>query len=288
MKGRRLIDCNVVLNESWSMAMKIIINKVCTLILWVCISPLALADYVDSFAPRHQLATQLAPALQAAFPQASIKAFSGQIIVNAPDEASFRQIRALAEQLDTAQRSVTITVEQRAMQDSQQQAAGVNGGVVISNQGSSARLGIELSQQHSQAQASSRQSLRTLDGSNAMIMLEQQRFIPQLSFIYRPGYTIVQHGGTWQAAGTGFYVAPSLLGDGRVNLKLAPQSSSFNRDGSINAHQTYSEVEGRLGEWLPIGETRSEGSNDRRRLAGVDQQSNQARFTVWVKVELAR
>lgn len=263
------------------------INLVWGLILYLGILMQAQAEVVDSFAPRHKLASQLAPALQAAFPTASIKAFSGQIIVNAPDEASFRQIRALAEQLDTVQRSVTITVEQRAMQQSQQQAVDVNGGVVISNQGSAAHLGLELSQQQKQSEVSSRQSLRTLDGSNAMIMLGQQRFIPQLSFIYRPGYTIVQHGGAWQAAGTGFYVAPALLGDGRVSLKLAPQSSSFNRDGSVNAHETYSELEGRLGEWLPIGETRSEGSNDRRRIAGVDQQSNQSRFTVWVKVDLA-
>lgn len=259
----------------------------CGLILYLGIAIHVQAEVVDSFAPRHKLASQLAPALQAAFPAASIKAFSGQIIVNAPDEASYRQIRALAEQLDTATRSLTIQVEQRALQQSQQQAAGLNGGVVISNQGSSARVGLELSQQQSQSEAVSRQSLRTLDGSNAMIMLGQQRFIPQLSSIYQPGYTIVRHGGAWQAAGTGFYIAPALLGDGRVSLKLAPQSSSFNRDGSVNAHETYSELEGLLGEWLPIGETRSEGSNDRRRIAGVDQQTSQTRFTVWVKVELA-
>ncbi|WP_373974554.1 type II and III secretion system protein [Chitinibacter sp. SCUT-21] len=256
------------------------------LMLGMSLFNVAYADYVDSFAPRHKLASQLADVLQAAFPDASIKAFSGQIIVNAADQPSYERIRAFATQLDTATRSLQITVEQRAQSQTQQSAVGVDGELVLSNQGTAGRVELEMQHQQNQRQAFSQQRLRTLDGSNAMIMLGQQRFIPQLSFVYRPGYAIVQHGGAWQAAGTGFYVAPSLLGDGRISLKIAPQASSFIRDGSINVHQTYSEVEGRLGEWLPIGESRSEGSNDRRRIAGVDQQANQARYTVWVKVEL--
>ncbi|WP_410499117.1 hypothetical protein [Chitinibacter sp. S2-10] len=245
------------------------------------------ADYVDSFAPRHKLATQLAPALQEAFPQATIRAFSGQLIVSTPDEASFAAIRALADQLDVATRSLRITVEQRAIVAAQSRSVDVDGKVIISNQGSNAQIGIALDESRRNGSANSRQMLTTLDGSAAMIMLGQQRFIPQVSFIDRNGgrndERIVLHGGVWQSAGNGFYTTPTLLGDGRVNLKLAPQSSRFNADGSIDLHRVYSEVEGRLGEWIPVGETFSTSDS---RSDSSDRMAQQNRFSVWLKVEL--
>ncbi|WP_157669709.1 hypothetical protein [Chitinibacter sp. GC72] len=268
MNGKLIIGCMAILMLGMSMTLR--------------------AEYVETFTPRHQLATQLAAALQDAFPAAAVRSFSGQIIVTAPDEASYRKIRALAAQLDQPVRSLTITVEQRSLAERQVQALDAQGRVVIGAQGSEARLDLGLEQQQGRSTAVSQQTLRTLDGGTAMIMLGQQRFVPQLSFIHRPAYQIRQYGGVWQVAGSGYYVAPALLGDQRISLKIAPQASSLQRDGRVNVHEVYSEVEGRLGEWLPIGETQAESSSDRRRLAGVDQRASLTRYSVWVKVELAQ
>ncbi|QLG86956.1 hypothetical protein HQ393_01140 [Chitinibacter bivalviorum] len=268
--------------------MSSLLNIVLAAILLVGMFSSAFADVVDSFAPKHKLATQLALVLQEAFPKASIRAFSGQLVVSAPDQAVFAQIRAMADQLDTPTRSLRISVEQRDSSQRNAQSLDANGAVIVSNQGSRAAISVTAGEGQSQRTQTQQQMLTVLDGAQAMIMLGQQRFIPMIGFRYRPGYTIVQHGGAWQSAGSGFYVAPALLGDGRVSLKIAPQSSSFNRDGSLDLHATYSEVEGRLGEWLPIGQTKMEGSNDRRRIYEVDEQQVQTSYTVWVKVELSR
>ncbi|BCL76164.1 hypothetical protein JHS3_19000 [Jeongeupia sp. HS-3] len=237
----------------------------------------ALADVVDTVQLRHKTASELAPLLQQAFPDAAIQGFYDQLVVRAPDEATFARISALVSRLDTPTRRLTVSVEQR--ESGSRSGLDADGSVVISNRGSGAVVAIDAQRSRDTRQAAV-QRVTTIDGGRAMISLGESRFVPTLSWVFRPGYSIVTQGGQWQSVGSGFWVEPQVVGE-RVQLRLYPQSSRFNGNGSIDQRAVYSEVAGALGEWLPVGE-----STQQARGSGIGSRVQAATvYTVWVRVD---
>ncbi|WP_027470005.1 hypothetical protein [Deefgea rivuli] len=261
-------------------------NNVYVAILAWCISGNGFAEIVETVTLRHQLADQVVPVLQGAFPQARIQAFHGTLIIAAPDEASYAQILALLQRLDTPMQNLVVTVEQRSLQKGSNVGVSTQGGIAVSNRG--VGFGITLRGQDRQSQSTglSRQTLRILEGAEGRIHLGQQRFVPQISFWFRPGFTITHVGGQWQSAGTGFYVAPRRIGENDIALRLLPSQREFTRGGGTQGHEIYSEVQGRIGEWLPVGETQQmQSSQERGLLSGLNGNQTQS-FSVWVKVDV--
>ncbi|WP_432719330.1 hypothetical protein R0381_000530 [Jeongeupia wiesaeckerbachi] len=247
-------------------------------LLLVALAGPALADVVDTLPLRHKPAAEIVPALQQAFPDAGISGFYDQLIVRAPDAETLARIAALLERLDTKTQRLTVTVEQR--ESGAQSSVDADAAVTLSNRGSAAAVRLGATQ--ASGTRSALQQVATMDGGRAMISLGESRFVPTLSFAFRPGYRIATYGGAWQSAGTGFWVAPQMLGS-QVRLRLYPQSSRFNADGSIASREIYSEVAGALGEWLPVGESTQQASGAG---LGASAQST-SRYTVWVRVEVA-
>ncbi|WP_156129002.1 hypothetical protein [Chitinibacter sp. ZOR0017] len=244
---------------------------------------LAQAQSLLTYPPRHQLATDLAPQLQAVLPQATVRAFNGQLIISAPDESTLTQARQLLQALDQRSKMLRISVRQSELSATRQWQVGVDG--VLRWPGES-ELSLNANAEQNRQQRNLEQTLSVVEGGEAMISLGLQRFIPQLTFRYRPGYQVQSYGGQWQSVDNGFYAQAHTLGE-RVRVRLHPYSATIGRDGVVQQQQAYSEVEGRLSEWLPVGETRQEASSDRRRINGVDQQETQASYVIWLKVEVA-
>ncbi|HSC80597.1 MAG TPA: secretin N-terminal domain-containing protein [Chitinolyticbacter sp.] len=251
-------------------------------LLTLLLSLPVLADRVDVIELRHRTANEVAPVLRDTLPSTSIQAFNNQLIIKSPDNATYEQVLALIDQLDTAQRNLVVTVEQRQGQ-SRSGAAMALDGVVISNRGIGA--GIRLFGGGSNSYSGGTQSVRVLDGGQAYIRLGSSRFYPEIGFGYRDGYAIAIRGGSWVDAGTGFWAQPRLVG-GDVMLTLYPESSRFERDGSIASSGVHSEVRGRLGEWLPVGSSALSGSaSSVGTVSGSGTRASS--YTVWVKVDEA-
>lgn len=267
-------------------SMQALFNKMWMFIPSLVFSTALHAEIVETVTLRHQLADQVVPVLQGAFPQARIQAFHGTLIIAAPDEASYAQILALLQRLDTPMQNLIVTVEQRSLQQGGQAGAQTRGGVVISNNGIGVTMGMTGQDRRFQSTGNSVQTLRILEGAEGRIHLGQQRFVPQISFWFRPGFTITHVGGQWQSAGTGFYVVPRRIGENDVVLRLLPSQREFTRGGGTQGHEIYSEVQGLIGEWLPVGETQqTQNSQEQGLLSGLSANQTQ-RFSVWVKVEL--
>jgi len=268
--------------------MKPLIKLACVAILQIMNAAFSHAEVLETIVLRHRLADQVLPVLQSTFPQARIQAFYGTLIIAAPDEQSLAKITHLLQQLDTPLQNLIVTVEQRSSNHAMQSGIETQGRVVIRNGAVDANGQLTLQDQQSQTQRSSVQTLRILDGAEGFIQLGQQRFIPQLSFIHRPNYSIVHVGGVWQSAGTGFYVAPRRIGDSAVALQLMPQQRRFTSATAREGQVVWSEVQGQLGEWLPIGETRQQQTQNNQGLLSRSSGSLEQTYTVWVKVELSK
>lgn len=254
------------------------------LLCFFLISNAVWADRTDVIPLRHKLPEDLVSPLRQTFPEAGIQTFNGQLIVRAPDDATFRRIVDLVNRLDTATRSLRITVEQREGSSTNSRRIDAQGQVIISNRGSGGQITINGDQRDSQRSSNASQSVRTMDGSPAFIQLGSQRFIPTLSFSYRPGYRIATVGGEWQSAGTGFYAEPRLIGD-QVQLRLSPQSSHFTANGNVNVKSVYSEVQGQLGEWLPIGESVQQSAGEQSGSTSNGSMQGSKRYSVWARVD---
>lgn len=258
------------------------------ILLILVFSGMVRAEVVETISLKHRLAEQVLPVLQATFPQARIQAFYGTLIVAAPDAQSMNQITQLLQQLDTPLQNLIVTVEQRSSNRDAQSGIDSQGRVIIRNGDVDVNGRISLQDQQSQVQRSSVQTLRVLDGAEGFIQLGQQRFIPQLSFVYRPNYSISHYGGVWQSAGTGFYVAPRRIGETGVSLQLMPQQRRFVGARGTEGQSVFSEVQGQLGEWLPIGETRQQQSSNTSGLLSRSSGNAENTSTVWVKVDLPK
>jgi hypothetical protein len=267
---------------------KTILNMVSIVILLLFFSVASRAEVLETITLRYRLAEQVLPILQATFPQARIQAFNGVLIVAAPDAQSLAQISNLLQQLDTPLQNLIVTVEQRSTSREGQSGLSTQGGVVIKNGDVDLTGRVTVQNQQLQSQRSSMQTLRILDGAEGFIQLGQQRFIPQLSFVYRPNYSIAHFGGQWQSAGTGFYVAPRRIGATAVTLQLMPNQRRFTGKSSTEGHAVFSEVQGQLGEWLPVGETRLQQASNEQGLLSTQSVSREQSYTVWVKVELPK
>lgn len=261
-------------------------NKILMAILAWGISALLHAEIVETVTLRHQLADQVLPVLQGAFPQARIQAFHGTLIIAAPDAGSYAQILALLQQLDIPMQNLIVTVEQRSLQEGARVGVQTRGGMVISNNGLGMAIGLSGQDKRMQSMGNSMQTLRIVEGAEGFIHLGQQRFVPQISFLFRPEYTIAHYGGQWQSAGTGFYVMPRRLGESEVVLKLLPSQRQFVSGGRTQGHEIYSEVRGRIGEWLPVGETRQVQSSNEQGLLSNFNGSATNSHSVWVKVDV--
>lgn len=246
----------------------------------------AWAERTDVVPLRHKVAEEIVPALRQTFPEAGFQSFNGQLIVRAPDEATFRRIVDLVTRLDTRARTLRITVEQRESDSGSDTRIDAQGQVVIANRGGGGELAIGGDSREASSHAVSRQTVSTLDGLRAWIELGSQRFVPVISFVHRPGYRIVTHGGVWQSAGTGFQVEPRLIGE-QVQLRLAPQTGRLLPHGAVSVSRSYSEVLGRIGEWLPVGESTQEAGSDEHGLFSRSGAQALKRYTVWVRVDVA-
>ncbi|GAA5786058.1 hypothetical protein GCM10007860_31320 [Chitiniphilus shinanonensis] len=248
--------------------------------LFALVAGFALAERLDVVPLQHRTAEDLAPVLRGAIPKASFQPMNNQLIVRSPDTATYQQVLDLLARIDQPARNLTVTVEQREGESRSGRTLALDG-IGISNRGFG--IGIRLFGGGSRSDSVATQSVRVLDGQHAFVRLGSERFYPSIGFGYRPGYSIVLAGGTWVGAGTGFWAEPRVVGDNQVLLRLYPESSRFEPDGSISEHSVYGEVRGQLGEWLPVGQSTIARAGSNQGTSGTSSSG----YTVWVKVDPA-
>ncbi|WP_295443520.1 secretin N-terminal domain-containing protein [uncultured Thiodictyon sp.] len=104
------------------------------------------------------------------------------------------------------------------------------------------------------------QEVRTLDGRSAFISIGQDQPVAYRQLNYSPGGTVVQEGIDYRSSESGFYVVPRVQGD-RVTLEISTRADSPGAQGSRETSAVEAQVQGRLGDWLPVGLSNERESN---------------------------
>lgn len=125
------------------------------------------------------------------------------------------------------------------------------------------------------------QEVRALDGYPAFIAVGQEQPLSYRELAIGPHGALVRQGQEYRRAERGFSVLPRVQGD-RVLLEIETRSESPGRGGAVDTGTLISRIEGRLGDWIPIGAS----SDSRQSRSGGLLYGTQGRRETLNQVEL--
>lgn len=249
------------------------------------------AQSIEVLTLRHRSADDVLPLLQPFVePGGALTGRGNQLIVRV-SPANLRELQALLATLDRAPRQLLITVRQDRASDESQQGLRADGSVVIDSRrgrggDSSSSVTIEMQNSRTTAARSSGQSIRVLEGSRALLNIGTAIPFTFRQYLAGPQGLTALDTTTFVEAVTGFAVRPLLAGD-VVTLELAPVDTTLSARGpSLERAQLMTRIQGRLGEWIAVGDADLREQAQRSGVGGTASRMASSSRGVWVKVEL--
>lgn len=241
------------------------------------------AQSIEVLTLRWRSAEDLLPLLQPFVEPGGALTGRGSQLYLRSSPANRRQIEDLLARLDAAPRQLLITVSQDRADDDAQRTLGADGSVTVTTRRSAGALTVEAGSTRSSSTRAATQSIRVVEGGRASIAIGSA-----IPFVFRQWAVTPQGlteltGTTYYEAVTGFAVRPRLSGE-IVTLELSPEDARFTGGGSERS-ALMTTVQGRLGEWIPLGGAEVHGESTLRGAAALDTRSNASRHGAWVKVE---
>ena len=276
--------------------------------LLVAIQPVAVlaADEIHVIALKHRTAQELIPVIRPLLgPTDAVSAMDYRLLVRTSPKR-LADVERVVQQLDVAQRNLTLTVRQGSQAENRGTSQGLSGevsvgrdarvtlprganddrGAVIEHQSGDARLRYQTRTERGSASDERTQTLRVQDGKPTYIRLGQS--VPHVKrIIALSGRQLtVAQGVEYQNVVTGFEVLPRVQGE-RVQLDIMPRLSSLAdpASGLANFQELRTTVNVRLGVWIDLGAISGAGENIRRAIVESATAGSAEQRTVWIKVE---
>jgi len=243
------------------------------LILWGLV-PGALADYpLEIVELQGRQSDEMIPIIRPLVGADGVVTGTGNKLIVRTSPQRMQQIREVLQQLDRPPRRLMIYVRQGRLTraDLAYAAAGVNlggdhGRVVAGVPVPADGLGVQLNQRQTVGGLDADQRVQAVEGYPAYIAVGAEVPLPVRDG--RMGGSIERHyrGTEYREAATGFYVIPRLNGN-QVTLQISTRDERFaGRGAAVEAQRADTRVQGRLGQWIPLG-----GVSERadRQVSGV-------------------
>jgi len=244
---------------------------------------------------RHRTAEQVLPALQPLVePGGAITGMDAMLFVRT-SPTNFEQIAQAVAALDRQLRQMRITVGQGTVETGT--ASAVRGSATVGsgdlqvgvNRPPAGAPGVAVTARHATQRANLHNvsSVTALEGTETFIAIGQSA--PVTTTQVTPGWVgpnVVQTT-EYRDASTGFYATPRVSGD-MVTLDLSPTQQRFSgppSDRRVATAGITTQVSGRLGEWIRVGGSDASNRTDTGGLLSRGTSSDQASYSVWVKVE---
>lgn len=263
-------------------------------LLLLLVAGLVAAQSLEVIELRYRLADEILPVLQPLVEPGGAVTGEGRHLFVRSSPANLGQLRAAIDALDRPPRQLVITVGQETAVAGSE--ARVRGSVSV--QGGDVGIGVNAppgADSGATVAARARQqderfgnlsSVRVLEGSEAWIAVGQ--LVPVTTTQVQPGWggPVVTTQTVQRNVSTGFFATPRVSGD-RVRLEIAPRQqrvSGSGRGTTVETAGVATTVEGRLGEWLPLGAVQA--STDGRTGGALvwGRRSGASQYAAWVRV----
>lgn len=256
--------------------------------LWLCaLIPQAFAtDRIEIIPLKNRSAEELIPLIRPMLNQDEALSGTGyQLIVRAAP-ARQEELRALVAQLDQSARQVRISVRRAAYEEIEREhvqanvAIGVGGGEVEARGRAIVRSTRDKGDERNDYQVTA------LEGTPAFIHTGEAFPTPTQSGYTVNGYPVVTQGIEYQQLSSGFYALARTQGD-EVTVDISPQREVLDPHGSghIQTTSLVTTVRGRLGEWLELGGTSQQRTQEGGGLLHSTRSRDDTQQTLWLKVE---
>lgn len=256
-----------------------------TFIVWLLLCNVATAQerHLRNYTLRHALPEQVVPMLSAHLSAgSSVTPYRQELILNVTD-SEYRALTSLLQQLDTAPRSLLISVRKQGQQTQQTERYGVDGRIgdgavqVQSGNGWQQRSETRVIANQGSVRGSSdgSQRVRAVEGMAAYI--SAGNVVPVRSGPYgQRELTPVE---------TGFYANARIVGD-EVIVDI-DQHDDRMQQRTIATQSLQTQVRGRIGEWISLGGVSEQRGGSDRNYSNYRSNSSSELADITLKVELA-
>ena len=275
---------------------------------WFCLLALVglarAEDTLEVIPLQHRTAEEVIPRLQPFLePGGALTGMQGNLILRA-SPANRAEIRQALAAIDVAPRQLLITVRQSLDRSREQQSFGLHGridtdnvdiavppggrgGAQVDIGDGNSHIGARLDDRSLDQSSRVSQQVRVADGGRAMIQTGVELPLTLRETVVGPHGRMVRESVVFYSAGSGFYVAPQLIGD-RVTLEIHPVQQTFDAAAprSVVGQQLHTTISGRLGEWIALGSGDTQDQQAQNRLLGAGQSNTRETGQVWLKVDV--
>lgn len=249
-------------------------------VLWIS-SASAQERHLRTYTLKHTLAEQITPMLSAYLaPGSSITPYRQQLVLNVTD-AEYRQLQTLLDQFDTSPRSLMISVRKQSQQSNDNERYGMQGrigdGAVQVQSGSGYQRSesrIIINRGSTQSSGDGSQQVRAVEGMEAFISA---------------GNTVSMRSGNYGQrelvpVDSGFYATARIVGD-EVVVDIDQRDDRV-QGRAIATQRLQTQVRGRIGEWISLGELNASQSDNERAITNYGNSSINSNSDLAIKVEL--
>lgn len=227
---------------------------------------------------QHRLPEQVIPSLRPLLgPDEKLLAVGDQLGVLASPQ-TLAQVQQLLAQLDSPLHRLQISLRSSQQQTSQDRRVQLRGQLGLGQAPS--RLQVQDNQQQGLRQLM--QQVQTVEGGTAQLYVGQSYPMAMNTYRLEDGHWVAQPGWQYVDLASGFTAQAQLRGR-QVLVTVAPQLQQLSRQG-IASTRLQTELQGPLGQWLPLGSSSEQGNAQQQGLSTGQQQVQQA-VQLWLKVE---
>jgi hypothetical protein len=243
--------------------------------------------HLRTYTLQHALAEQIVPVLAPQLsPGSSVTPYRQQLILNVTD-AEYQTLQTLLAQLDTAARSLLISVRKQSQQFDNNERIGVQGHIGDGNvQVQSGNGWQQRTETRVIVNQGSTQSTR--DGS------QQVRAVEGMQAYISTGNTVSMRSGNYGArelvpVDSGFYATARVVNDA-VIVDIDQRDDRMQGRGiatqNLQTQRLQTQVRGRIGEWIPLGGLSSSQSGSERALTSYGNSATNSISDLAIKVDL--
>lgn len=255
-------------------------------LLFALLSAQAFAsDRIEIIPLKNRSAEELIPLVHPMLdPSEALSGTGYQLIVRAAP-ARLEEIRALVAQLDQSAKQLRISVRRAAYEEIERERAQANI-VVIGGSGGKVEAGGTAIIRSTRDKGGERNhyTVTALEGTPAFIQTGEAFPTPTQSGYIVNGQPVITQGIEYQQLSSGFYALARSNGD-EVTVDISPQREILDGRGRIKTTSLVTTVRGRLGEWLELGGTSQQRTQEGGGLLRSTRSKDATQQTLWMKVE---
>jgi hypothetical protein len=271
-------------------------KSICTLLTLILLTSAVQADSITTIQLNNRPAEEIIPIVQPMLGAGEVITGSGYNLFLRASPQSLQQVRDIVDALDTAAKVLQVSVFQGSERELKTHS--VSGNLQIDNGNTSVDIGnsknksagsisynsgnvsgdINATSTHQRQSSNPVHQLRVSEGSEGFIQTGTQ--IPYLT-----GYSSTEY----KDVTTGFYVLPRIRGD-RVTLQIRPFKNSLAKTGkgNIETQSAQTTINGRIGEWLPLGGVSEQSKRSQNSLGSSSSTKSSSQHSIWIKADLVQ